>query len=294
MDPRPRPAVDIGHIHLKVSDLDRALAFYTGALGLEVSPRADRHAAWLSDGGGRRLLSLRSWNSGEQPPAIHGLYQFGIRYPDRAALGDAVRRARAHGAWAEGASDDGARETVQVRDPDGNTVDLYWERPHSEWSEPRASRPLDLDALIAAAERESDPNSPYAPMTSEARQHLRDLRGRLLHLHKVLLEDTRATYEMDRGRVGSTASLLQLVISDPWFAWLHALSELIVRIDQAVEADSPASEADAASLLEQTEALLTASETGDGFARRYYESLQRQPAVVVAHADVRRLLKAAR
>jgi hypothetical protein len=128
-------------------------------------------------------------------------------------------------------------------------------------------------------------------MPEDTRQRLRELRGRLLQLHKVLLDDTRVTYEMDRGRIGSTGSLLQLVINDPWFAWLHSLSELVVRIDQLTEAESPATEADATALVEQVEKLLTASETGEGFQRRYYDALQRQPAVVLAHADVRRLLK---
>ena len=93
---------------------------------------------------------------------------------------------------------------------------------------------------------------------------LRDLRGRLLHLHKVLLDDARATYEMDRGRVPSNYSLLQLVINDPWFAWLHALSELVVRIDQTVEPEAPATAADGAALVDQVERLLTPSETGEG------------------------------
>jgi hypothetical protein len=106
-----------------------------------------------------------------------------------------------------------------------------------------------------------------------------------------LLDDARVAYEMDRGRVPSSSSLLQLVINDPWFAWLHALSELIVRIDQAVDHEAPATAADAQALVESVERLLTASETGDGFARRYFEALQRQPAVVVAHAQVRRAIK---
>ena len=131
-------------------------------------------------------------------------------------------------------------------------------------------------------------------LSGASRQRLRDLRSRLLHLHKVLLDDTRAAYELDRGRVGSNASLLQLVISDPWFAWLHSLSEMVVRIDETVEQGSPATQSDATALLDQVERLLTASESGDGFARRYYEALQRQPAVVLAHADVRRTLKSMR
>ena len=123
------------------------------------------------------------------------------------------------------------------------------------------------------------------------RDRLRELRARLLGLHKVLLDDARAAYEMDRGRIGSTANLLQLVINDPWFAWLHPLSELVVRIDETIEPDSPATEADGAALVEQVERLLAPAEDGETFARRYFEALQRQPSVVLAHADVRRVLK---
>jgi hypothetical protein len=158
--------------------------------------------------------------------------------------------------------------------------------------------PLHLDAIRAAAMEARPPatpaESPYAPMDEDVRSSLRDLRGRLLHLHKVLLDDARVAYEMDRGRVPSNTTLLQLVINDPWFAWLHALSELVVRIDQTVEHEAPATGADADALVDQVERLLTASETGEGFARRYFEALQRQPAVVLAHADVRRAIKALR
>jgi hypothetical protein len=128
-------------------------------------------------------------------------------------------------------------------------------------------------------------------LSEDTRALLIDLRARLLHLHKVLLDDTRATYELDRGRVGSNANLLQLVIADPWFAWLHALSEVVVRIDETVEPGAPSTQADAAALVDHVERLLTASESGDGFHRRYFEALQRQPAVVLAHAEVRRVLK---
>ena len=96
---------------------------------------------------------------------------------------------------------------------------------------------------------------------------------------------------MDRGDVGSSANLLQLVINDPFFAWLHAISELIVRIDEMLAPDSLETDADGVALAEQVEKLLTASETAEGFQRRYYEALQRQPAVVLAHAEVRRTLK---
>jgi hypothetical protein len=149
----------------------------------------------------------------------------------------------------------------------------------------RATQPLPVEERPPAEPR-------YALMDEELRDTLRTLRTGLLHLHKVLLDDARGTYEMDRGRIPSNATLLQLVINDPWFAWLHALSELIVRIDQAVEHETPATTADAGALVEQVGQLLTASENGDGFARRYYEALQRQPAVVLAHADVRRTLRA--
>ena len=130
------------------------------------------------------------------------------------------------------------------------------------------------------------------PSLSESRRgQLGELRTRLLTLHKVLLDDTRATYQLDRGDVGSSANLLQLVINDPWFAWLHAISELIVRIDEMLAPDSLETDAEALALAEQVEKLLTASETAEGFQRRYYEALQRQPAVVLAHAEVRRTLK---
>jgi catechol 2,3-dioxygenase len=293
--------VDIGHVHLKVADLDRALAFYTGVLGFELVHRHGREAAFVSAGGYHHHIGLNTWESrgGSPPPAgTTGLYHFAIRYPDRAALGDALRRLEEAGVALEGASDHGVSEALYLRDPDGNGVELYWDRPRDEW--PRAgdgsvqmfTRHLDLDAVRAAgAEASGVPAPQYALMSDRTRHRLRDLRARLLHLHKVLLDDTRVTYELDRGRVSSNSSLLQLVINDPWFAWLHALSELVVRIDQTIEHESPATDADAQTLIESVERLLTASETGEGFARRYYEALQRQPAVVLAHAAVRRALR---
>jgi hypothetical protein len=220
---------------------------------------------------------------------------------DGAALADALRRLIAAGVELDGASDHGVSEALYLRDPDGNGLELYWDRPRDEW--PRAAdgslrmstERLDVRKLRAEAAARTvlaaAPQSPYAPMTDEVRSKLKDLRARLLHLHKVLLDDARVAYEMDRGRVGSPGIFLQLVINDPWFAWLHALSELIVRIDQNVEREGPATDGDGAALVEQVGRLLTASEDGEGFARRYYEALQRQPAVVLAHADVRRVLK---
>jgi hypothetical protein len=161
------------------------------------------------------------------------------------------------------------------------------------------SAPLDLAALLTEAQQATVQEQAPAgaapfPLTAGSRERLRELRTQLLDLHKVLLEDTRVAYELDRGRVGTTANLLQLVISDPWFAWLHSLSELIVRIDELLGKDAPSTEADATTLFEHVEHLLTASESGEGFSRRYYDALQRQPAVVLAHAGVRRTLKARR
>jgi catechol 2,3-dioxygenase len=299
------PRTEIGHVHLKVADLERAVAFYSGVLGFEVTQRMGTSAAFLSAGGYHHHIGLNTWESqkGAPPaPGTTGLYHFAIRYPDRAALGDALRRVQQAGVELDGASDHGVSEALYLHDPDGNGLELYWDRPRAEW--PRESdgtmqmvtRPLDLKLLLAAdqAARAADPESRYAFMSADNRAKLSDLRTKLLHLHKVLLDDARVAYEMDRGRVPSNATLLQLVISDPWFAWLHSLSELVVRIDEATDPDSPASDADAATLLDQVERLLTASETGEGFQRRYYDALQRQPAVVLAHADVRRVFKAMR
>jgi catechol 2,3-dioxygenase len=307
MAKRIHPRTDIGHVHLKVANLERALAFYSGVLGFEVTQRMGDSAAFLSAGGYHHHIGLNTWESlGAAPPApgTTGLYHFAIRYADRAALGDALRRLRDAGVALDGASDHGVSEALYLRDPDGNGLELYVDRPRAEWPrdatgelQMRTDR-LDLRSLLAAAEspgseRAGGP-SPYAVMTEESRARLRDLRGRLLQLHKVLLDDARVSYEMDRGRIASNATLLQLVISDPWFAWLHSLSELVVRIDETAEPDSPATDADAATLIDQVERLLTASETGEGFQRRYYDALQRQPAVVLAHADVRRAIKSMR
>src|SRR3954453_14371987 len=301
------PRTEIGHVHLKVSDLERAIAFYTNALGFEITQRMGDSAAFVSAGGYHHHIGLNTWEShrGAAPPrGTTGLYHFAIRYPDRAALAEALVRLREARVPLEGASDHGVSEALYLRDPDGNGVELYWDRPRSEW--PRESdgtirmmtERLDLSALRAAASAAAahagSAAAPYALMAEQNRNRLRELRGKLLQLHKVLLDDARAAYEMDRGRVPSNASLLQLVINDPWFAWLHSLSELVVRIDETIEADSPATDADAAALINEVEKLLTASENGEGFHRRYYDALQRQPAVVMAHADVRRVIKSMR
>jgi catechol 2,3-dioxygenase len=299
------PHVDIGHVHLKVADLDRAIAFYNGILGFEVTQRMEG-AAFLSAGGYHHHIGLNTWESsgGAAPsPGTTGLYHLAIRYPTRAALGDALQRLVEARVALDGASDHGVSEALYLRDPDGNGVELYWDRPKERW--PRGddgtlrmvTAPLDLRALRNAA-REVAPDTDARPAGSSLsdvmRGRLRELRARLLSLHKVLLDDARAAYEMDRGRIGSNATLLQLVINDPWFAWLHPLSELVVRIDETIEPDSPATEADGTALVEQVERLVAPAEHGETFARRYFEALQRQPAVVLAHADVRRSLKGMR
>lgn len=308
MSRRINTRVEIGHVHLKVSDLERSIAFYSGVLGFELQQRWGTSAAFLSAGGYHHHIGLNTWESlgGPTPaPGTTGLYHFAIRYPDRASLADALRRLHEAQVPIDGASDHGVSEAIYLRDPDGNGVELYRDRPKDEW--PRAadgsirmtSAPLDLAALIREAEHAAEEAEPRVPtasadlaeMSDATRERLRDLRNQLLNLHKVLLDDAKLAYEMDRGRVGNNANLLQLVISDPWFGWLHSLSGLIVRIDESVAKDAPTTEADANTIVEEVERLITVSEGGDDFQKRYYEALQRQPAVVVAHAEVRRTLK---
>jgi hypothetical protein len=120
-------------------------------------------------------------------------------------------------------------------------------------------------------------------------ERLRALRGRLLRLHKVLLDSEREEYEAAHGRV-TAGELLQLVLGDGQFAWLRALSELVVQIDEAFDAKEPATDADAAALLAQTRELLKPSEEGSEFARRYFAALQREPEAVLAHREATRLL----
>lgn len=119
----------------------------------------------------------------------------------------------------------------------------------------------------------------------QLRQQLRDVRRGMLHLHKGLLDAERAAYEAAHGQVTS-GEMLQLVINHEQFAWLHAISELIVRIDELFDADEPLTTGDAQSLLAQVRELLKPSEEGSGFQRKYYEALQRDPDTVLAHRDV--------
>jgi catechol 2,3-dioxygenase len=153
------PGTRIGHVHLKVADLERALGFYAGVLGFELTQRYGTQAAFISAGGYHHHIGLNTWESlGGPPPApgTTGLYHTAILYPTRAALADALRRLIDAGIPLEGASDHGVSEALYLRDPDGNGVELYWDRPEAEW--PRApdgalamvTRRLDLDALLAA------------------------------------------------------------------------------------------------------------------------------------------------
>jgi catechol 2,3-dioxygenase len=300
--------VEIGHVRLDVNNLDRALVFYEGVLGFEITQRIGQSRALLTAGADHHHIELRA---GDVQPGLSslttpGTSRFALRYPNRPALADALRRVSAAGVALERSEDTGMTVALYIRDPDGNAVELYYERPHEEW--PRAAdgslttmtEPVDLDSLRAVVEgKERAVPAPAEGAEGEAltdatRSRLGDMRTRLLNLHKVLLEDAKATYEMDRGRVGSNASLLQLVINDPWFAWLHPLSELVVRIDETLQADVAAREADGVVLLDQVTRLLSPELGPDEFAQRYYEALQRQPAVIVAHAEVRRILKQAR
>jgi catechol 2,3-dioxygenase len=154
------PRVDIGHVHLKVADLDRALAFWRDVLGFEETQRYGDQAAFLSAGGYHHHIGLNTWESrgGSAPPrGTTGLFHAAIRYPDRAALADALRRLLEAGIPLDGASDHGVSEALYLRDPDGNGVELYRDRPREEW--PRSedgeltmvTLPLDLQGLLADA-----------------------------------------------------------------------------------------------------------------------------------------------
>jgi len=133
----------------------------------------------------------------------------------------------------------------------------------------------------------SSTNSSLDPV----RNRLTELRNGLLGLHKTLLDSERATYERDIARIGSSGELLKLVLYDPWFAWLHELSEFVVLIDETLDAkETPPGGIDAERLIAQAWELLAPNETGRGFAKRYFEALQRDPDVVLAHARMRKVL----
>jgi catechol 2,3-dioxygenase len=150
--------VGIGHVHLKVADLDRALGFYVGVLGFELQARMGESAAFVSAGGYHHHIGLNTWESagGSPPPPGHtGLFHAAILYPDRAALADALRRLVEAGVAVDGASDHGVSEAIYLRDPDGNGLELYRDRPREQWPREASgevrmyTRPLDLRALLA-------------------------------------------------------------------------------------------------------------------------------------------------
>lgn len=147
----------IGHVHLKVADLERALGFYCGVLGFTLMQRFGREAAFVSAGGYHHHLGLNTWESrGGKPPAAGttGLYHVAILYPTRRDLADALRRVAQAGYRLDGAADHGVSEALYLRDPDENGVELYWDRPQAAWPRSEAgelsmyTRPLDLDGLL--------------------------------------------------------------------------------------------------------------------------------------------------
>lgn len=153
------PGATIGHVHLKVANLDRALGFYCGVLGFALTQRFGPQAAFVSAGGYHHQIGLNTWESrGGRPPApgTTGLFHAAILYPTRAALADALRRLIAAGIPLDGASDHGVSEALYLRDPDENGVELYWDRPREVWPRDAAgglamfTRRLDLEDLLRA------------------------------------------------------------------------------------------------------------------------------------------------
>jgi catechol 2,3-dioxygenase len=156
-NPKIDPNISIGHVHLKVADLERALQFYCGVLGFELTQRYGESAAFISAGGYHHHIGLNTWESlggSPPPPGSTGLFHLAILYPNRATLADALRRLMNAGIPLDGASDHGVSEALYLRDPDQNGVELYRDRPKAEW--PRTSdgklamftRALDLKALL--------------------------------------------------------------------------------------------------------------------------------------------------
>src|SRR5258708_3604805 len=209
------PGVDIGHIHLKVADLDRAMGFYAGVLGFELTARMGPAAAFLSAGGYHHHIGLNTWESrnGSSPPAGRtGLYRAAIRDPDRAALADALRRLTEARIPLDGASDHGVSEALYLRDPDGNGLELYWDRPRDEW--PRAADAsiqmttarLDVDALLEEA-RHPRPvpaaagTSPMSPETPGRRPAPAGHRRSLVRMAPAALRAHRP-HRRDDGRRG--------------------------------------------------------------------------------------------
>jgi catechol 2,3-dioxygenase len=158
LTPRPIAAgVRIGHVHLKVADLDRALAFYCGILGFNLIQRYGTQAAFISAGGYHHHIGLNTWESrggSPPPPGTTGLFHMAILYPTRRDLADALNRLTEARATLDGASDHGVSEALYLRDPDGNGVELYWDRPESQWPRTAAgelamyTKALDLNGLL--------------------------------------------------------------------------------------------------------------------------------------------------
>jgi catechol 2,3-dioxygenase len=153
------PRVDIGHVHLRTADLDRMEAFYGGVLGFEVTTRMPG-ALFMSAGGYHHHLGFNTWQSAggsAPPPGTTGLFHLAIRYPERALLADALRRLDDARWPLSGASDHGVSEALYLDDPDGNGVELYWDRPHEQWPRDESggivmfTRPLDVGGLLADA-----------------------------------------------------------------------------------------------------------------------------------------------
>ncbi len=154
------PGVRIGHIHLKVADLERSLGFYCGVLGFELTQRYGTQAAFVSAGGYHHHIGLNTWESagGSPPPAgTTGLYHVAILYPTRQALADALRRLVEAGVSLDGASDHGVSEALYLRDPDDNGLELYWDRPREAW-------PRDADGHVAMFTRRLDLNDLIAEL----------------------------------------------------------------------------------------------------------------------------------
>ena len=155
------PGADIGHVHLKVADLERALGFWRDVLGFEVQVQLGDHAAFISAGGYHHHIGLNTWESrggSPPPPGSTGLYHTAIRYPTRAALAKALKRVVEAGMPLSGASDHGVSEAIYLNDPDRNGIELYWDRPRDEWHRDEEGNlvmftaPLDLNALLAEAD----------------------------------------------------------------------------------------------------------------------------------------------
>lgn len=163
------PGTRIGHIHLKVADLDRALGFYRDVLGFEVIQRIGPSAAFLSAGGYHHHIGLNTWESrgGASPaPGTTGLYHLAILYPTRADLADALGRLLRAGIPLDGAADHGVSHALYLRDPDGNGVELYWDTPRETWPRTRegelamVTQPLDLHALLSEVPESPKPTGP--------------------------------------------------------------------------------------------------------------------------------------